>query len=152
MNGRAIRLLDGVPDVGRLPCDRLLADGGEEYMRRYYAAHTRSGSARFHHILTGDPQRDMHDHPWDFVSKLLSGCYLEHTPDGVIRYEAPCLIVRKAEALHRLELPDGPVWSYVVTGRPRRKWGFMTAAGWRRWDTYPGAGRTAGCQPPASHI
>jgi hypothetical protein len=135
-------------DLRRLPCDRLLASGGTEYMRRYYAAHGRGQQARFHHILASDPGYDLHDHPWDFVSKLLSGTYIEHTPDGVIRYEAPCVIVRKAEQLHRLELPDGPVWSYVILGEVRRRWGFMTGHGWVRHDLAAAAGAIDWCGPP----
>jgi hypothetical protein len=149
----AIRRLDGVPDVDlrTLPCDRLIADGAE-YMRRYYLSYGRSRHARFHHIVASDPQPDLHDHPWDFVSKLLTGTYIEHTPDGTVTYTAPCTIVRKAEHLHQLELPDGPVWSYVVTGRLRRTWGFATEGGWQPWNTYREAGGVAGCQPPDSAI
>ncbi len=134
-------IVDGVPDTAGLPCDRLLASDGAEYMRRYYLGWNRS---RFHHIVASDPGRDFHDHPWDFVSRLLVGSYIEHTPSGEIRYTAPCVIVRRAESLHRLELADGDVWSYVVHGRVRRTWGFMTDHGWLAHDRYD-AGSIAGC-------
>jgi hypothetical protein len=147
LHGHTLRLVDGAPDIARLPCDRLIASGGTEYMRRYYTRNPAGQQARFHHILASDPGRDLHDHPWDFISHLLSGTYIEHTPDGAVEYTAPCVIVRKAEQLHRLELPDGPVWSYVVLGRVRRKWGFMTERGWVPWNRYGQAGRTAGCSP-----
>ena len=146
LNGRELRTIDGAPDIARLPCDRLIADGAE-YMRRYYTRNPAGQQARFHNILASDPGRNLHDHPWDFISQLLSGTYTEHTPDGSIRYEAPCVIVRKAEQLHRLELTDGPVWSYVLLGRVRRRWGFMTDHGWVHWKRYPGAGMVTGCSP-----
>jgi hypothetical protein len=143
---RALRLVDGAPDVSLLPCDRLLAEGGEEYMRRFYLRRGSPG-ARFHQIVASDPGRDMHNHPWDYVTRLLSGAYTEHTPDGDVLYEAPCTLVRKARQLHRLELADGPVWTYFVTGRFQRNWGFMTAAGWVRYQDYPAAGTLTGCGP-----
>lgn len=50
-----------------------------------------------------------------------------------------------AEDLHRLET-SRPLWTIVLTGPKRRRWGFQTAAGWRywrealdSWDTPPGA-------------
>jgi len=135
-----------LPDVSRLPCDSLSGPDGAEYMRRYYTSgHPKSRSARFHQIISSDPGRVMHDHPWDFTSRLLSGTYIEHTPQGTRTWTAPCVITRRAEMPHRLELPDGEVWTYVVLGRPRRRWGFWTAGGWVHWRDYPGAGQAQGC-------
>jgi len=130
------RITDDVPDIDGLPCDRLLDTDGGEYMRRYYLAQSGERQSRFHHIVASDPDPDFHDHPWDFVSRLLVGTYIEHTPDGVVVYEAPCIIRRRAEQLHRLELPDGPVWSYVVHGRVRRTWGFKVGGTWVPWSKY----------------
>jgi len=142
---RALRLVDGAPDVSLLPCDRLLDSGGIEYMRRFHLRQGRGPNRRFHLISAGDPGRDFHDHPWDYVTHLLSGTYLERTPDGDALYEAPCTLVRTAEQLHRLELPDGPIWTYFVTGRFRRRWGFMTESGWVHHRDYAVAGRITGC-------
>jgi len=134
-----------LPDVSGLPCDSLSGPDGAEYMRRYYRNRGPGPSFRFHRIITSDPGRVLHDHPWDFVSQLLEGCYIEHTLRGEVVYRAPCVIRRRAEMPHRLELPEGEVWTYVVTGRPRRRWGFWTARGWVHWRDYPGAGAAAAC-------
>ncbi len=142
--GRAIRFTDGVPDVSGLPCDKIFGDEAGEYMRRYHLKNTSDQAMRFHHILASDPGRVMHDHPWDFVSVMLAGSYTEVTPRGEVTYEAPCVITRKAEQLHRLELA-GPVWTYVVCGPVRRRWGFMTAHGWVWHKAYAGQGALAGC-------
>jgi hypothetical protein len=114
-------------------------------MRRYYRNQGPGPSHRFHRIITSDPGRVMHDHPWDFTSQLLQGCYIEHTPRGTTVYRAPCVITRQAEQPHRLELPEGEVWTYVVTGMARRRWGFWTPHGWVHWRHYPGAGTAARC-------
>jgi hypothetical protein len=141
-----IRFTDGAPDVTGLPFDEIGAAGAGVYMRRHYLERSRSHDLRFHHILKSDPGRDLHDHPWDFTALLLSGGYIEHTPAGALRYDAPCVIVRAAEDLHRLEL-TAPVWTLVVTGPVRRRWGFQTPTGWVPWRRYPGAGVVAGGEP-----
>ena len=79
---------------------------------------------------------------------MLAGAYTEITPAGIVRYEAPCVITRKAEQLHRLVL-DAPVWTYVVCGRVRRHWGFATADGWVPWAAHPGVATLGGCEPAA---
>jgi hypothetical protein len=143
---RALRLVDGAPDVVRLPCDRLLDEAGEEYMRRWYLSGRTGPQERFHKITADDPGRDWHDHPWDYTTRLLSGAgYIEHTPDGDVSYGPGDVLARRAEALHRLELIDGPVWTYFVTGRLRRSWGFMTGHGWVSYRAYLGAGHVTGC-------
>ena len=138
--------MTGVPDVSRLPCDRLLDSGGAEYMRRYYLSHGRGPQTRFHQILADDPDRYWHDHPWDYTTRLLSGAgYIEHTPSGAVSYRPGDVLVRKAGQLHRLELIDGPVWTYFVTGRWKRAWGFMTERGWIDHRAMR-SGTVAGCE------
>ena len=134
-----------IPNVAGLSCDKLLDSDFGEYMRRYYIPRKGNVFARYHNILADDPQRDFHDHPWDFVSHLLSGTYIEHTPDGTTVYTAPCVIRRKAEQLHRLELPEGPVWSYILHTPVRRVWGFQTNDGWVPYSKYRDIGSVEGC-------
>lgn len=130
-----------IPNVDGLPFDSVLTPDGDEYMKRYYLPDIGKGKhRRFHHILGSDPQRDMHDHPWDFTTRLVYGRYIEHTPNGSTTYTAPCTITHKAEQLHMLELPYGDVWSYFLHGRLRRHWGFMTDNGWIPYDHYPDVG------------
>jgi hypothetical protein len=142
---RALRLVDGAPDVSFLPCDRLVDSGGTEYMMRFHMRSARGRNRRFHLISADDPGRDWHDHPWDYVTRLLSGSYIEHTPDGSVTYGPGDVLVRKADQLHRLELVSGPVWTYFVTGRFRRTWGFMTERGWIPFREYAAAGQMTGC-------
>lgn len=126
----------GVPQVSDLPSD-LIEQDGRPYMRRHYllGAHNKTGGSttRFHEILESDGL-DLHDHPWDFVSIILSGSYVETTPDGDEHEYGPgSVLVRTAEQAHRLTLPGGPVWTFVVLGPPRRRWGFHTDRGWVHW-------------------
>lgn len=121
----------------KLPGLWLYADHLGDYMQRWIIQHP-WGHIRLHHILKSDEGRDLHDHPFDFISFLLIGWYIEHLPGGDQRF-VNCVNVHKAEDLHRLEL-DIPVWTLVFTGPRRRSWGFKTASGWVPWREYARAG------------
>jgi len=145
--GRAVRFLDGAPDITGLPCDKISTEEAGEYMRRYHLEFTRDRCIRFHHILASDPALDLHDLPWDFTSVMLAGSYTEITQDGPVTYEAPCVITRPAKRLHRLVLTE-PVWTYVICGRVLRKWGYQTERGWVPWDRHEGTTDAGPCGEP----
>lgn len=117
-------------------------------MRRYLFE-TPWFSVRLHHILKSDEDRGWHDHPWDFLSILLTNGYTEHRPDiayGGFLYNMRAyipqftLVSRWAEDRHRLELTDGPVWTLVFTGPRRREWGFIDSRGqWTHYSKHKGA-------------
>lgn len=127
----------GEPEVEGLLSDRLVV-AGVDYMERYFVHRSFEWSVQFHHLLTDDPDPDPHDHPWDFVSFLLTGGYRDYSPAGVVEYRAPCVVSRVAETPHRLELLDGPMWTLVACGPVRRSWGYHTERGWIGWREYRG--------------
>lgn len=122
---------------------------------------------RVHNIMTSDEDRALHCHPFDFMTIILKGGYTEYTADGKSRFYGPgSILFRKAETLHRLELPgtdiytrrhDGillhegryedPAWTFVIRGPIRRTWGFQTDQGWVPWYEFQGAGESTGEQP-----
>jgi len=137
----------GVPQVADLPADVIEQDG-KPYMRRYFLLgqnnQTGGSSARYHQILESD-MADLHDHPWDFVSVILSGSYVETTIDGEREYGPGSVLVRPAEHLHRLTIPARkPVWTFITLGPPRRRWGFQTNDGWTPWRDYLDADNAPG--------
>lgn len=104
--------------------------GKDPYMRRYFLLKIkRLGSIRVHEILRSDLDRHLHDHPFDFVSLILSGGYEEVTPEGRFQRKPGQILFRRAEDLHRLVLTK-PAWTFVITTPWRRPWGFMTEKGW----------------------
>lgn len=119
---------------------------GTTYMRRWFFWCPWFG-VRVHHILRSDPDRHMHDHPWDFMSLLLTGGYTEVVPRYSESPSAHCpnprkihhprwsVLRHKAEDLHRLVL-DKPVWTLVFTGHKRKSWGFATERGMVPWRQY----------------
>src|SRR5687767_8580068 len=113
-----------------------------DYMRRWILQ-TPFGTLRIHKILRSDDDRHFHDHPWNFVSFILKGRYVEITPCPCGRppvcltgdreervYKAGQINRKRADALHILRLDHGPVWTFVVTGPRVRRWGFQTENGW----------------------
>ena len=102
---------------------------GEPYLTRYLLSKTRWGRIFIHAIHRSDQDRELHDHPWKFVSLLLWGPgYREFQSDGSIKRFGPFSINWRLDAAspHRLELDEtrGPQWTLVVCGRHLRTWGF----------------------------
>ena len=104
-------------------------------LTRYFLVKTRLFGLYLHRLHASDEDRALHDHPWSFVTVLLSSGYYEHTPDGRFWMRRFSVLYRPAEWRHRLELV-GPVWTLVFRWRDRREWGFWTPSGWLDWRAY----------------
>ena len=122
-----------------------------DYMSRWILIHP-GGTVRLHNIRREDADNDLHDHPWDFVSIILRGGYIEEVPKNpldragqggteFITYTPGCVNVVSAEDSHRIDLvmdnrldPLEPgetgVWTLVFAGNYKRGWGF--------WSRYSG--------------
>lgn len=109
-------------------------------------------SVRLHHIRLSDSIKDLHDHPWGFVSIILRGTYLERRSGGRVRRFHPGMINHhRAGDAHALYL-DKPVWTLIFCGRRVRDWGFWTDnetrfVPWREYvddlEQYPPESRVA---------
>lgn len=129
---------------------------GELYLRRWYLLATPWFSLLLHKIVTPDKDRDLHDHPWWFLSFMLWGGYDEirllgraTDPIGSTFYydttiKRRCwlsLAFRAATAAHRIiSLRRAPTWTLLLTGPRRCSWGFHTAKGYIDWKVYLGGG------------
>lgn len=134
-------------------CERFTIknENGEPYMNRYYLLKWPL-RIRLHEILRSDEDRDMHDHPYDFVSVMLKGGYVETTPDTPAKaYGAGSIRRLKAENVHSIKLfkqchccnrsaeEQGKLitaWTLIFAGKNRREWGFHTPDGWVHWKKY----------------
>jgi hypothetical protein len=127
----------------------ITSEAGDPYLIRW-AFNTPLGGIKLHHILRSDEDRDLHDHPWSFLSIILAGGYWEWTqPAGGVmlrRWYGPGSILwRPCPSIHRLELPAGKTaWTLVFTGPKRREWGFHTVCGFIPWFHYVAA-KEEGC-------
>lgn len=139
----------------------LAGDGsGRVYLRRWYLFRCKYFSFRLHHLLLPDLQRDPHDHPWWFLSAVLRGGYTErwapedlaaarfHPPvrghdfGGPLTKQVRWFSFHRHTDFHQIaRFNNGrDAWTLVITGRERRKWGFLTDQGRVPWDQYEEAG------------
>ncbi len=123
-------ILGGVrePDLTIAP------DGGGAYLHRWHIVPRNPHANVYLHLqVQSDPERPLHDHPWDNQSVILAGGYDEviedHPPSGprrIRKVRAGQVWTRRAEAAHRLILPEGIPYTLTLfsTGSSIRDWGF----------------------------
>lgn len=122
---------------------------GQRYLLRWYVIPRNPWlNIYLHKFLHDDEDRATHDHPWNFVSIMLWGGYLEFV--GKLResplYERRVLSIayRPAEHAHRVILHrrygDGaiqPAWTIMITGPVIRDWGFWCPKErWVHWKVF----------------
>ena len=116
----------------------------EDYLERYYLflkdIQTFPFNIFLHKFLKSDDE-ELHDHPWNFTTLILSCGYWEHTPEGKTWYGPGSVIRKKATDFHRLELDPAKslgatTWTLFIPGKRYRKWGFQTKDGWVEENKY----------------
>jgi hypothetical protein len=131
------KLLDKLP---RFEIPQLLDDGSTGvYLRRFFlkgASNSPKWRILLHEIMLSDQGRELHSHPWWFISVGLKVTYKETTLFGVRTFSAPWVIFHHATDFHRLDIDSPKVWTLVITGRKRHHWGFLTKNGFVRWEDY----------------
>jgi hypothetical protein len=133
---------------------RITGSDGSPYLTRLRIVQTPLFGIYLHTIHRPDEDRHLHDHPWNFISLVLSGAYSENR--SVDRF-SPRLRKRwsvarfRAEDAHEIFYVTGPnghalngpneqdvCRTLVLVGRRRRDWGFHTEDGWVLWSEYLG--------------
>jgi hypothetical protein len=113
------------------PHEILTHDERGPYLEKWHLSREADGSARLLHlILRSDGDEELHDHPWDNRTLMVSGGYWEITADGR-RWVAPGDVVkRKATEFHRIELEPGIQPMTIFWHGPKiNEWGFLGADG-----------------------
>jgi hypothetical protein len=124
---------------------------GENYLERWRLANYGSmPNAYIHRFRSDDEDGALHDHPYDNVSVILKGSYLEHfhtipfsvgndgkyTTYSVLRREGG-IIKRSADVAHRLSMINNePVVTMFFTGTRYREWGFHCVSGWVHYNQF----------------
>jgi hypothetical protein len=138
-------------------------DGSGLLMTRYYLTPKIFGCRLvIHQFHRSDNDRHYHDHPWNFISLILKGSYIEHFPVGNVRLDIPPQDIQQAHQRwdiikrpktwkHWVELHKKPnrmlyeeCWTLVLLYGQRRNWGFWTKEGWIKHDQYDCRGYTNG--------
>jgi hypothetical protein len=101
-------------------------------LTRYFLIRTkRCGNLYLHIFHRSDEDRELHDHPWTFISLMLWNGYYEVTPKGRSLKLPGAILYRPATWRHRVELRnDKPSVSLVWVSQKSRTWGFFTDRGW----------------------
>lgn len=117
---------------------------GEPYLTRYFllGGRTSRWALMVHCFHRSDIDRHLHDHPWSFITLLLSG-YEEVTAQGGKHYGAGSILVRPAQFQHRVVIHTPVSWTIVLRFKKQQSWGFITEDGWVRYTDYD---YTAGCE------
>ncbi len=122
----------------RLPCRIINGEQGEPYLERYYLLGALGWHAYLHRFVDSDPDRGLHDHPWNrALSLVLSGGYEEirlargariESRDArtTTRFIAPGRLNRlRGDDYHRVVLRRGrPAWTLFLHGPRVKGWGF----------------------------
>ena len=87
---------------------------------------------RVHHFLRSDDKRYFHDHAWDFITFILKGRYTDVSPEGREEMTPGTVKYRKAEHPHYVDVHKDGCWTFVISFKPRRKWGFLVDGKFKR--------------------
>ena len=97
----------------------------------------------FLHKICQDDPRDLHDHPWWYITIILKGGYWEHTyiigptyGGQQRKWYGPGSIRFSKGGYHRLQISKNcnddviPCWTLFIRGRKTREWGFNRNGAW----------------------
>lgn len=121
---------------------------GVLYLRRWSLRLPGGWRLMLHKIVREDLGRDLHDHPWWFVTWVLWGGYTEMfkcarcLDNRWVRHMRrrgwmsvgyrPAHFTHRIAWTHKLK----PCWTLVLRGRRAREWGFRTECGWQESAAY----------------
>ena len=127
--------------LGRWIADRLIARAQRTpyvhlpgYLERWWLIpYNRTGiAARVHRFLDSDPGRDLHDHPWPYISIVLRGGYFEVTRCTPSKPCTSCAEAREWGIVEELADADCP--RLVATWRGPGSVAFRRASSFHRID------------------
>lgn len=107
---------------------------GRPLMTRYFVFRRKAFGLFVHHFHRSDLD-ELHDHPWTFMTLLLSSGYWEHTTKGRFWRRRFSILYRPAEYQHFIEI-EKPVWTVVLRFRRCREWGFIKDGKWTWWKAF----------------
>lgn len=127
--------------------DLIIAPRGVPYLYRWHVTPAKGPANIYFHVqIADDPDRPLHNHPWDNTSVILAGgyketiCMSEGPPDDkstfVMLRHSGDVIFRRAGWSHRLELLPHETYtmSLFTTGPKVREWGFWYPEGFKHWE------------------
>lgn len=119
---------------------RVIFHGDRPYLARFYLVDERSqgdgtGGLYLHYFFKDDPDRDLHNHPWDYAHTfILAGGYVEtfrtagDTEDRIRTVQEGSSNKLGHDHFHRVELLEPGCWSLFKVGPRSSSWGFLDEA------------------------
>jgi hypothetical protein len=120
----------------------IISRTGVVHFRRYRLLETPILRFYIHQILESDKDGDLHDHPWNLISIILKGGYIERFWDKkrkrnqLVAHSSFDIFRRSATDFHCIDKILKPVWTFVIAYGKRREWGYQTEIGWVDNKTY----------------
>ena len=90
-----------------------------------------------HRIAINDLDKHPHDHPWNYITFIIKGGYVERCNDRVCIRQLFDISRKKATETHKIVHLLGKVcYTLVFTYGKKRTWGYQTEKGWIDHVTY----------------
>jgi hypothetical protein len=112
---------------------------------RLWAVLFKKWSVRLHQWLGDDDHRHPHNHPYWFVTVVLRGGYDDVTYEtidnavlvkDVERMRAGMIRFRPADHMHSVQNVRPNTWTFLITGAPMFRWGFLVKGKIIKRDKY----------------
>lgn len=87
---------------------------------------------RVHQWLKTEDRRYMHDHPWNFITLVLKGGYVDVTETGRDALKIFSVRYRPATHKHYVEVNEGGCVTILLTGPVIRNWGYWVGDKFKR--------------------
>lgn len=91
---------------------------------------------RIHKWIAYDDDRHFHDHPWWYLTFILSGSYIDISPAGEKLLKRGTLHFFPARHKHTVKIAKSGCWTILLTGREFRQWGFWVKGKFRKRNKY----------------
>lgn len=123
---------------------KIVSKEGVLHFKRFAVVECKWFNIYIHTILKADEDPHLHDHPWDYVSLVLKGSFLEGSVDKNKDSVMTALVrgsisMQKAERFHKivmLSLASKMVKTLFFTGPRRREWGYDVDGTWIHNEIY----------------
>ncbi len=120
----------------KLLVKKIVSRAGKVHFKRWRLLATPWLNIYIHGIYEKDEEAHMHDHPWNFLSIILSGGYVEQTEQGFSDRRFLNVKYCKADKTHRIFSLFNNTYTLVITGKKFRNWGYKTERGWIDFESY----------------
>lgn len=115
------------------PMREINGDDGRPYLERYFICRAFGWQVYLHHFVASDPDRGLHDHPWDrAISLVLAGGYTEVRRNSALDEQ-----IKRRVGPGRLNLLDGRTHHRVIISPGKTAWSlFMHGPYVKPWGFY----------------